>query len=105
VGFSGARRMDLGTYLGDHGYKEALAGVWPELDRVLAVIRPKSAIAISFSYAVARDAYGVRWLLRGKKAVGIFTSSSNLMLLGLFAYLREELEEAPEITIANIREY
>jgi hypothetical protein len=89
----------------DKGYLQACKDDFPPLDGVLSNLKEDSALAVSSTYAVFRDEHGLRWLYRLGKRVGLFTDNSNLLVLGKFKFLKEELNEAVELPIRTIKEF
>lgn len=89
----------------DPQYAKAIAGEFPPLELVLNKVRPNTTLAISSKLAVHRDTDGIRWLYVDADRVGLFTGSDTLLLLTAFAYVKEQLQEAVEFTVSNIKEF
>lgn len=99
---------DFSSYsdvLQDPGYLDCINNVYPSLTEVFNVIQPQSTIAISRDFAVNQDEQGIRWLMKLKDRIGLFTGVDTLMLLRSFSYLREELVEDRFVTVNTIQEF
>lgn len=94
-----------GDVLQDPGYTACIKEEYPSLTEVFNVIQPSSTIAISRFFAVNQDDQGIRWLMKLKDRVGLFTGVDSLMLLRTFSFLREEIQEDRFVTVNAIQEF
>ena len=96
---------EISTYIKDPGYLLCCKKEYPTLDDILNCVKEDTALAVSPLYAVFRDNLGLRWLYRGTERIGLFSGADTLTLINTFAYLKEELTDASEITVKNIQEF
>lgn len=79
--------------------------IFPSLDKTLANIKERTAVAVSPMFCVVRSTDGLRWLYRNLERVGIFTGVDTLNLISKYSYLREEIMADKSFTLNNIREF
>lgn len=89
----------------DQGFVESQTNTYPPLEESFNTVNINSSIAISLKYCIHRDEDGIRWLLKDRSKVGLFMGSNTLYLFNTKRFLLEELQEAPEITCNEIREF
>ena len=89
----------------DPGFVNTHEKKFPSLDAVLQKLNASAAMAFDSSYAVLRDAVGVRWLFRNEQRVGFFADADTLILFTKYSYLREEITSNIRFTIKVIKEY
>jgi len=89
----------------DPQYGAAIRNEYPPLLLVLDKIKNGTGVALSKDLCIHRDMSGIRWLFVGSDRVGLFTGADTLLLLSSFAYVKEQLQEAPEFTVNNLVEF
>ena len=99
------RNYRFSTIAVRQGYFDANKGNYPSLPDVLSVIRNNSIIAVSNKFAVKRDQGGLRWLYHGMNKIGVFTDTETLLLVTRFSFMKEEIQETPNLLISNVREF
>lgn len=97
--------VDFSSVMFDPGFHNSCRNDFPSLESILTNIQERTALPYGHNFAVYRDTVGVRWLYRKKDRVGFFSGADTLVLLPKKAHFREEIQEDPNFTLNNIKEY
>lgn len=100
--FRRSEGINYNAVLSDKGYKECIKGNFPNPKEICDFLSYGESAAFSSKYAILRDTFGMFWLFRGDKRIGLLLDQ-KLSLSKTTECFAEELKEIPDFANISIQ--